>query len=114
MKFIKNNLVPVICGVVVLLAIGAWFWPIGAWISEHQAVIKDRYDQAAIADGLTKPLPIPGTQPAAPIDAHVVKAAKENNLDAAAEPAGALQKTCKACHDLHREQLPDKTFKFKP
>jgi len=44
----------------------------------------------------------------------IMKAAKENNLDAAAEPAGALQKTCKACHDLHREQLPDKTFKFKP
>ena len=43
----------------------------------------------------------------------IAKAAKANNLDAAATSAGALQKTCKACHDVHREQLPDKTFKFK-
>ena len=44
----------------------------------------------------------------------IMKAAKAGNLDAAAEPAGALQKSCKGCHDLHREQLPDKTYKFKP
>ena len=45
---------------------------------------------------------------------EIMKAAKENNLDAAKAPAGDLQKSCKNCHDLHREQLPDKTFKFKP
>ena len=44
----------------------------------------------------------------------IIKAAKAGNLDAAAEPAGTLQKSCKGCHDMHREQLPDKTFKFKP
>ncbi len=44
----------------------------------------------------------------------IMKAAKENNLDAAKAPAGDLQKSCKNCHDVHREQLPDKTFKFKP
>jgi cytochrome c556 len=43
----------------------------------------------------------------------VMKAAKDNNLDAAKAPAGELQKSCKNCHDVHREQLPDKTFKFK-
>ena len=43
----------------------------------------------------------------------IVTAANANNLDAAAEPAGAMQKACKGCHDIHREQLPDKTFKFK-
>jgi hypothetical protein len=46
--------------------------------------------------------------------AAVASAAKANNLDAAAGPAGALQKRCGACHMAHREQLPDKTFKFKP
>jgi hypothetical protein len=46
--------------------------------------------------------------------AMVAKAAKEGNLDAAAGPAGALQKRCGTCHMAHREQLPDKSFKFKP
>ena len=44
---------------------------------------------------------------------EVVKAAKANNLDAAKAPAGTIQKSCKGCHDIHREQLPDKTYKFK-
>jgi hypothetical protein len=44
---------------------------------------------------------------------EIVKAAKANNLDAAKAPAGTIQKSCKACHDVHREQLPDKTYKFK-
>jgi len=44
---------------------------------------------------------------------EIMKAAKANNLDAAKAPAGDLQKSCKACHDVHREQLPDKTYKFK-
>ena len=44
---------------------------------------------------------------------EIVKAAKANNLEAAKAPAGTIQKSCKACHDVHREQLPDKTYKFK-
>src|SRR5262245_14770896 len=44
---------------------------------------------------------------------EVVKAAKANNLDAAKASAGTIQKSCKNCHDVHREQLPDKTYKFK-
>jgi len=44
---------------------------------------------------------------------EIVKAAKANNLDAAKAHVTAIQKTCKACHDVHRETLPDKTFKFK-
>jgi hypothetical protein len=43
----------------------------------------------------------------------IMKAAKDNNLDAAKAPAGEIQKSCKNCHDVHREQLPDKSFKFK-
>jgi cytochrome c556 len=43
----------------------------------------------------------------------IMKAAKDNNLDAAKAPAGEIQKSCKSCHDVHREQLPDKSFKFK-
>ena len=44
---------------------------------------------------------------------EVMKAAKSGNLDAAKAPAAVIQKSCKACHDVHREQLPDKTYKFK-
>ncbi|HEY2381180.1 MAG TPA: hypothetical protein VGK48_08345 [Terriglobia bacterium] len=44
---------------------------------------------------------------------EVMKAAKGGNLDAAKAPAKMLQGSCKACHDVHREAMPDKTFKFK-
>jgi len=43
----------------------------------------------------------------------VAKAAKANDMDAAKASAGTIQKSCKACHSVHRETLPDKTFKFK-
>src|SRR5436190_1107927 len=39
---------------------------------------------------------------------EIVKAAKANNLEAAKAPAGSIGKSCKSCHDVHREQLPDK------
>jgi cytochrome c556 len=44
---------------------------------------------------------------------EIMKAAKANNLDMAKAKAGEIQKSCKSCHDVHREQLPDKSFKFK-
>ena len=44
---------------------------------------------------------------------EVMKAAKANNMDAAKASAGTIQKSCKSCHSVHREQLPDKTYKFK-
>ena len=44
---------------------------------------------------------------------EVVKAAKANNLDEAKAKAGTIQKSCKSCHAVHREQLPDKSYKFK-
>jgi cytochrome c556 len=45
----------------------------------------------------------------------IVKAAKENNLDAAKAPAGEVQKSCKNCHDVHREgDGKANPFKFKP
>jgi cytochrome c556 len=43
----------------------------------------------------------------------VAKAAKANDMDAAKAAANTINKSCKACHDVHREQLPDKTYKFK-
>lgn len=44
---------------------------------------------------------------------EAAKAAKANDLDAAKAKSGAALKSCKACHDVHREALPDKTYKFK-
>ena len=44
---------------------------------------------------------------------EVVKAAKANDMAKAAEAAGPIGKSCKSCHAVHREQLPDKTYKFK-
>jgi len=44
---------------------------------------------------------------------EVMKAAKANDLEAAKAPATTIAKSCKGCHDVHREALPDKTYKFK-
>jgi cytochrome c556 len=44
---------------------------------------------------------------------EVVKAAKANDMAAAKAAAGPIGKSCKSCHSVHREQLPDKTFKYK-
>lgn len=43
----------------------------------------------------------------------IMKAAKANNLEDAKAAVKTIKGSCKACHDVHREQLPDKTFKFK-
>ena len=48
------------------------------------------------------------------LGSEITRAVNGGNFDAAAKAAGALQKSCKTCHDRHREQLPDKTYKFKP
>src|SRR5262245_14441029 len=44
----------------------------------------------------------------------IMEAAQANNLDGARAPIKAMQGRCGACHMAHREQLPDKTFRFKP
>jgi len=44
---------------------------------------------------------------------EVIKAAKANDMAAATAAAGPIGKSCKSCHAVHREQLPDKTYKFK-
>jgi hypothetical protein len=44
---------------------------------------------------------------------EIVKAARANMLDAAKAPLDKIQKSCKSCHDVHREQLPDKSYRFK-
>ena len=43
----------------------------------------------------------------------VAKAAESKDAAATAEAVKGLQASCKACHDAHREQLPDKTYKIK-
>ena len=43
----------------------------------------------------------------------VIKAAKANDMAAAKAAAGTIGKSCKSCHAVHRETLPDKTFKYK-
>jgi hypothetical protein len=44
----------------------------------------------------------------------VIKAAKANDMAAAkAAYQGTIGKSCKSCHSIHREQLPDKTYKYK-
>jgi hypothetical protein len=44
---------------------------------------------------------------------EIMKAAKANDMATAKASATTIQKSCKACHAVHRETLPDKTFKYK-
>lgn len=41
------------------------------------------------------------------------RAAESKDVAATSEAMKGLQGSCKACHDAHREQLPDKTYKIK-
>jgi cytochrome c556 len=44
---------------------------------------------------------------------EIAKAAKANDLDTAKAKSKTIGGSCKACHTIHRETLPDKTYKFK-
>lgn len=50
---------------------------------------------------------------AANLAGEIAKAAKSNDMAAAGAARGNLQKACGTCHAVHREQLPDKSFKYK-
>ena len=41
------------------------------------------------------------------------KAAKANNFEQTATAVASLGKNCKGCHEVHREKLPDGTYKTK-
>lgn len=41
-------------------------------------------------------------------------AAKETNAQKAQAAYTAIGKSCKGCHDSHRESMPDKSFRIKP
>jgi len=41
-------------------------------------------------------------------------AAKEMNAQKAQAAYATIGKSCKGCHDSHRESMPDKSFKIKP
>ncbi len=43
----------------------------------------------------------------------VAKAAETNDAAATGAAVKGLQASCKACHDVHREQLPDKSYIIK-
>src|SRR5882672_1181793 len=45
---------------------------------------------------------------------NVNAAAKEMNGQKAQAAYNAIGKSCKGCHDSHRETMPDKSFKIKP
>ena len=50
---------------------------------------------------------------AANLAGEIARAAKSNDMAAAGTVRGNLQKACVTCHNVHREQLPDKSYKYK-
>ena len=44
----------------------------------------------------------------------VAAAVKENDLQKAKTAATGLGRFCGACHNSHREQMPDKSYRIKP
>lgn len=60
MDFIKKNLIPLICGLVVLLFIGAYFWPIGSWQTALQGDMSQRALVIGQANNLVQDITIPG------------------------------------------------------
>jgi cytochrome c556 len=68
---------------------------------------------AGVFKALKAPTAVDGAMANVTAAGEIVKAAQAGNMDAATTAAGTIQKSCKGCHDVHREQLPDKTYKFK-
>jgi hypothetical protein len=60
MNFVKKNLLPLICGVVILVFIGAIFWPIGSWQAQLQNDMADRAKVIQQAQGGVGKITIPG------------------------------------------------------
>jgi len=50
---------------------------------------------------------------AATAASDLAKAAKANDYDSMMSAQKVIAKSCGTCHAVHREQLPDKTFKLK-
>ena len=46
--------------------------------------------------------------------AAIASAAQANDVAKATKAYGGMGKYCAGCHGVHREQMPDKTFKIKP
>jgi hypothetical protein len=44
----------------------------------------------------------------------IAAAAKANSIQKAQASYGAVGKFCASCHNSHREQMPDKTYRIKP
>ncbi|GEM_PF-5700791 len=42
MEIVKKNILNIICGVVAVVAVVLWFWPLGSWKSEAQAKLSQR------------------------------------------------------------------------
>ena len=63
MKFLKENMILVICAAVVVLSIGSVFYPIGSWKEAWQSDVKQYYDRTLgeIQQGTSTTLEIPGS-----------------------------------------------------
>jgi len=48
------------------------------------------------------------------LSASIAAAAAAKDAPAMKAGAGGLGKYCSACHDSHREQMPDKTYRIRP
>ena len=63
MKFVKENLLLVICAAVALVFVGLLFYPLGSMVSQFQADMKTRYDQTnTIKTQTNMELKIPGAE----------------------------------------------------
>ena len=83
-------------------------------VEKEAAKMQGLFTQAAgVFKALKAQDAVDGSNNNATAAADIVKAARANDMDAADATAKAIQKSCKGCHDIHREQLPDKSYKFK-
>jgi hypothetical protein len=95
MKFIKGNLIPLICGLAVLLGLVAWLvWPLPGWKDDLQTTMKTRYDQVAQAKQQIGTITIPGgvTLTNATYEKNVIDAATRAQKNMAEQAATVIKK----------------------
>jgi hypothetical protein len=95
MKFVKGNLVPLICGLAVLLGLIAWLvWPLPGWKEDLQGSMSERYGQVAAANQLISNITIPGgvTLTKATYEKNVIEAATHAQKNMAEQAKTIVEK----------------------
>ncbi len=106
-KFIKANLVPLICGFVVLLGLLAWLvWPLPGMKDDLEKTMADRYSKVDQANHLIRSITLPGGQTLTNVtyEPNIIEAASKAQKSMSSQ-AATIVKTAAAQNQKDRVKM---------